>query len=991
MKVWKRSMAMLLLVAMTMTPLSACTGNGDDEPSEGKVEIAEILPQKTEYDSDYTVYPRAEGETQKTIYWIDARQFADYTSLFAALALQGLANRSDPSLYLVSDQIVQTAVPGFIASEFWLDALDESYVDDEGKPLFTKRQVTLEEAVLLYRDKIKNTVKYDARIVKKSVVANQYNDANICGEMAVLNLTSMMCGQYDALPVTDSLLVSLNDYLRANDSKELPADYDVRETVPGLDDYAVGDQTIWYSCYRYALDMAESGEWEFSEKALAHNGTFNAAWYDYVIQHKLFNFAEIGGAVSTITQEQADEILEDAFALTPANTPVMGVWHLNNVSEVNLVSYCNERGKFFKVTHESFNLSWSCGLPQVKAEVKEEKLTYDDSKVYIAFTYTEGDNNSYTHYKLPTPLHYGSSRRGSFAMTWCVSYEAVDINPNIIQYLNATMTEKDGWAVGECGIGYVAAQSIDEEYAPGFYGLNDLYAEKMGINGNIRLYRDNNVVHAMEYATYQDELDSMLIGYSPETVDYNNGRANFLYHGTPIFRNFFALSEPRALLDLNADGGSFFSFGINGWNGSMEDLYNIVSRLPDNYEVVTQSQLADLYRQKMKSRFENVNYANFETPMTEDEMGFLYTGSDLSSDKYVLPQDEIGVEGFRNGAQGDWLIYRFDLDKDARDITFSLNLSGECTVLASNDLKEWTELTKKEVESVSAMDVRQEVVASLPNRLTGRPVFLKIAAREDETVTRFRLYELTMTSDLSRAEGAIRFGTAFDSAYFVSGGKRNTTGARSGEVIYRLPAAADATRADITVRLENEQGTGDVSISVSKDGVNYSALQVNSFGRYRSAVTTSAGSGLYIKIQASESFDYVNFTPIRKIKSAWFSAGGCDTDDNAMTTGWDLARLSTGLGSRCNIDIPGDALTYVFGLDEQVTSPTLEISAGGRYRLEISHDGAVWQTLAEVSGVQTDPVSIYNIGNVAKPGGFFYLRFTRLGTGTPYVSYIRIK
>lgn len=978
---------MAVLQLLTMSMAVAC----NDNPASGTVDNDPVaLPQKTEYDEDYTVYPRAEGETQKTVYWIDAREFSDYTHLYCALALQGIANRTDPSLFIVSDQIVQTAVAGFNATEFWLNALDESYVDENGAPIYIKEQITLEDAVLKYRDKIKCAVTYDDRIVNKNVVANQWNNVNICGEMAVLNLTSMMCGQYDALPLTEELRASLNTYLRENDAEEIPASYDVRTTIPGLDlsgNYDTGNQTIWYACYDYALDKAESGEWKFSEKALAHNGTFNAAWYDYVIQHKLFNFAELGGSVDGITQGQADEILERAFALTPAQTPVMGVWHLNNTSEVNLVTYCNTRGKFFKVTHESFNLSWSCGLPQVKAESKEEKLVYDDSKVYIAFTFTEGDNNSYTHYKLPTDLHYNSSRRGEFAMTWCVSYEAYDINPNIIQYLNMTMTEKDGWAVGESGIGYVAANSIPAEYAAGFYGLNDLYAQKMGLNCSIRLYSDS-VPLAMDYATYQNNLGSMLIGYSPDTDDYNNGRANFLYHGTPIFRNFFALSEPRALLELNADAGSFFSFGINGWNGSMENLYNVVSQLPENYEIVTQSQLADLYRQKMQPRFEDVNYVNFKTPMTEDEMGFLYYGSDLTSSQYVLPQDETGVDGYRSGAQGDWLVYKFDLDKDARDIAFTLDLSGECTIWSSNDLTNWTELAKKDVQEISDLDTRQEVFATLPDEMAGKPVYLRILARDDVSVTRFRLYELTMTSDRSVTDGAVRFSTAFDSGYITSESERAENGTRTGEVVYKLPAAADATKADITVRLTDDKGTA--NISVSKDGQTWLPLTVNSYGNYRSAVTTSVKSALYVKINASCAFDYLNYTPIRNVKSVWFSPGGCDTDDNAMTTGWDLSRLSAGLSSKCDIDIPGDALTYVFGIDETLTSPTLEVAVGGLYKLEISHDGAAWTTLAEASGIQMNPVSTYDISGVAKPGGMVYVRFTRTGTGTPYVSYIKL-
>ena len=162
-RILKRCTAILLLCVLFL--LGAC-GNGSPNPGgDTDLVVETVLPEKTDYPQDYTVYPRASGETQRTIYWIDARKFSDYTYLFCALALQGLANRTDPSLYLVSDQIVQTAVPGFIASEFWLNALDESYLDENGDPLYQQQEITLEEAVLRFRDKIVPGVKYDDRIV----------------------------------------------------------------------------------------------------------------------------------------------------------------------------------------------------------------------------------------------------------------------------------------------------------------------------------------------------------------------------------------------------------------------------------------------------------------------------------------------------------------------------------------------------------------------------------------------------------------------------------------------------------------------------------------------------------------------------------------------------------------------------------------------------------------------------------------------------------
>ena len=47
---------------------------------------------------------------------------------------------------------LQTAVAGFVASEFWLNALDESYVDENGAPIYKKEKITLENV----RDCLKN-------------------------------------------------------------------------------------------------------------------------------------------------------------------------------------------------------------------------------------------------------------------------------------------------------------------------------------------------------------------------------------------------------------------------------------------------------------------------------------------------------------------------------------------------------------------------------------------------------------------------------------------------------------------------------------------------------------------------------------------------------------------------------------------------------------------------------------------------------------------
>ncbi len=44
--------------------------------------------------------------------------------------------------------------------------------------------------------------------------------------------------------------------------------------------------------------------------------------------------------------------------------------------------------KFVVVSYESFNVSWTSGLPYEELKVEEEKITLDPTKKYVAFTFS---------------------------------------------------------------------------------------------------------------------------------------------------------------------------------------------------------------------------------------------------------------------------------------------------------------------------------------------------------------------------------------------------------------------------------------------------------------------------------------------------------------------------------------------------------------------------------------------------------------------------
>ena len=105
----KKRLLAFVLAAVLCFPAVNCGGK---EEERGVVtEHALNLPQATEYAEDYRAFPRAEGETQKVIDYVDLSGCSWYEFFFAS-ALQGFVNRKDPCVYLIREgSIISPATP----------------------------------------------------------------------------------------------------------------------------------------------------------------------------------------------------------------------------------------------------------------------------------------------------------------------------------------------------------------------------------------------------------------------------------------------------------------------------------------------------------------------------------------------------------------------------------------------------------------------------------------------------------------------------------------------------------------------------------------------------------------------------------------------------------------------------------------------------------------------------------------------------------------
>lgn len=987
-----------VLLMLSLLSVTACK-NGDDSGSASqntKVTWHKedySLPEKKQFDSSYNAFPRPEHTTKKTVYYADITN-CPYPELFLSVTLQGIVNADAPELYLIHDYVVQAASATFNSPQFWFDALDKSYFEEDGvTPYFEKIDAgNAFDLVERYYDKIKGVVLYHDRLMVRNVMASQDSGPNIYGDMAVLNLTSMMCSQLNALPVTEGLLGEVNEKLEEQGKEPLKVLGDTREFMLKDEEgvYAADRSSldVWYKCYRYALDKAKAGEWTFSDMCIAHNGTFNAANYDYSTAYKMFNYQRIfdGAQSETVTADMIKNLEVEILSLTRENSPVIGVFHLTG-DEEGMVRFINNYGKYFAVTHETWNLSWTCGLERVEAEEKPKDISYDPEKIYVAMTYSESDNNSYVHFKLP--LVYENPLRGTETMTWAISASCVDLNPNVIKYMNATMAPGDGYAMGESGVGYIRNENVTEEYKAGFFGINDVYSQYL--NGSIRTLL-NRLPQSMDYVTYMDNLTSVLAGYSgisvEGTAEYNSDKANYYFQDTPIFQNLCALDANgvKDILDnVHVMGGTFYSIGLYGWAGDFTSLANVMANASDRIEFVSQYQLAQLYKEKMSAVYNDITEADFVANSGVNEVAYLW-----HSDDYENVQKAVigGMDEFRYGRRNNYVIYRFDLAENMNKARFTFDIEGEYLIEASADLVNWATLADVEYDKQTT-GKRHQIQCDIPPELTKKAVYIKITDNTPEDGTGYSLYRCNLQTDVSEGK-TFDFDTRYDKQYLVSSSAHTDEGYRTGEVIYKLPLDTNISALDLAIEADEVTGFG-----FSADGKNFFNRKLNvydrssyeGYGNYYTYTVTDIVPNLYLKI-TGRNIKRIGAHSVNTFKQIDFSPVGCDFDVNDITLGRKAERSTDGLGSYALV-YNTDVLQYSFMLDKSVKDPVLKLSAGGMFRLEISTDGGTWTTLKAVQpGENITGELVFDISAYAKAGSICYLRFGKsVETGGPATLY----
>ncbi len=939
----KQKMSVILVVlALLLTSLAGC--GSQEQPVIQEAPAPEVIvrpvAEKATAPADMVAVPKPANETSKTIQWINMDEYGN-ADLMMMTTLQGNVNRETPSMYIIHDEIVEGSGE-LNAAQFWFDQLDKTYTGDDA---FQKKEYTDPyEMLVANKDAIKGCVIYHERLTDGAMASRVHYQSRY-SDMALLNLTLMMCGQYDAVALNYIQYTTLKEEygleleILGDTTKFMEKDENGKFSPER------GSRAVWENVYKYAL--ATFGD-TANKNAVAHNAGFQAASFDYYVANDIFVYNRIFNADAT----QAEKDMELAILnVSGPNTPVFGCWYLQ-ADEGSMVPILTGNYKYMVVSYESFNMSWTTGLPAEELPVAEEALTLEPGKKYIAFTFSEGDNNSYLQFRMPTMFE--SESKGRYPIGWTIAATCFETNPNIIRYCRMNWSEGDGISTPEAGVGYVYV-TPPEGSQEQFFAISNKYLERTG-STTVRALNGDKIA-AMPYGEYVDNLDAMLCGYLDSGNDnYNNDLSHFLFRDKVFFTSYNG-QNAATLIQSDVGDTGFYMISLYGWQQDPSSVQSIMENLGEDFVAVTPAQLADLYRQYYGSEFTDVTGATIDAAGSRSELGFLYKASRYDDwDSYT---------GSRMADGEKYFIYKFDLADGVNQAIFHTDVEGNYQIEASSDYLHWTVMARgnsKNRETV-AFDA-STVIAQ------GQPLYLRFGDATPENDGGVDLYNLYLITNLTEKAHFDILGTQ-DYAYLV--GEENTKmrdSGRAGTFTYYLPISKDVTSGDLMLAADK------VSVQISSDNASFTDIALHQIGSTWYGKLENLAGPVYLKITAENGLSHLRFSPTPEaVSQLSFSPVSNDTTEKYLLSLDPCEVLENGYNSNRSVK-NDDVMVFRFVTSSDVTEAKLMLNASGIYKLAISNDGKSFTDLyeAQAGGKNPNPNTI-DITPYAAGGKEVYVQF----------------
>ncbi|MCC3371610.1 GxGYxYP domain-containing protein [Cohnella sp. REN36] len=315
--------------------------------------------------------------------------------------------------------------------------------------------------------------------------------------------------------------------------------------------------------------------------------------YGYLRDYAVANRAMVFWLDANVPAQKA--LFEKILSDVKPGTPYLG-WFSNDVEgEFSSVEITSNHGVYVLAADWFSNLTVFSGTKAGPVAAKPAPKPKLDNKIYVSFTFSEGDNFQYNQHRMRNL--WDDPNRGKVPINWTSSPLLYDGAPAILGYYRQTATANDQLIAGPSGAGYFYPEAWPEASFADFLKSSYSYLKKTGMTVPYVLNRvdGNNIPLSDAIATaYAREYHAPGLFLSWEGhygVEIGAGRLPI----STIQGISTAGDGKRILSEAKAgwDGKSplFVSLGLLAWSMTPTDVLAIAESLGPEYEIV----LADNY------------------------------------------------------------------------------------------------------------------------------------------------------------------------------------------------------------------------------------------------------------------------------------------------------------------------------------------------------------------------------------------------------------
>lgn len=320
--------------------------------------------------------------------------------------------------------------------------------------------------------------------------------------------------------------------------------------------------------------------------------------YGYLRDYAVANKAMVFWLDSNVPEQRA--LFEKILSDVKPGTPYLG-WFSNDVDgEFSGVEITSNHGVYVLAADWFSNLTVFSGSKVNPVKAKAAKTPKLENKIYVTYTFSEGDNFQYNQHRMR--ILWDDPSRGQVPLNWTSSPLLYDGAPAMLNYYRETATDNDLLIAGPSGAGYFYPNAWPEASFSAFLKQSYSYMEKTGMTIPYVLNRVNseNVplsdAHAAAYIKEYNPQGLFLSWENHHGVEIVGGKLP-----VSTIQGISTVQDGKKILeDVKAkwDGKSplFVSLGLLAWSLTPSDIAELQASLGPEFVAVRADQYFSLIR-----------------------------------------------------------------------------------------------------------------------------------------------------------------------------------------------------------------------------------------------------------------------------------------------------------------------------------------------------------------------------------------------------------